>query len=278
MKRVISGLLNRLRRAPPAKPRGGGLDRPHEFAVDATGSTVYGDVALRYRGPPFDTVDPPVETPSARSSAFKIRLARSRLLSQDAKVLVERRYAWRGYEVRGMAEDPNLRTFIAYRDGQIAGTLSVRVDSGKGLSADKLYKTEIDRLRATGDRVSEFTRLAVDDLAVSNRVLGTLIHTAFMYLHDVCRCKYAVFEVNPRHAAYYERGLFCDRIGPQRMNDRVGAPAVLLCMTLERTASEAEKFFANPARLRSARSPLSHWFPPDEARGVLARLQALDHP
>jgi hypothetical protein len=277
MKRIIAGLLNQMRPRTAAKPGSAGTGA-RGFDIEGTGATVYGDASHRYRGSTPDGMDTLETRAEASANAFKIRLARNRGLSQDAHVLVERRFAWRGYEVRGMAEDPNLRTFIAYHDGQIAGTLSVRVDSAKGLSADKHYKLENDNLRATGARLSEFTRLAIDDQASSARVLGTLIHTAFMYLHRVCRCQYAVFEVNPRHALYYERGLFCERIGPQRMNERVKAPAVLLCMTLDRTAMEAEKFFGSTGRGKSSRSPFAFWFPPDEANGVLERLRALDHP
>jgi hypothetical protein len=277
MKRFLGSLIEQLRSRSAAAPRVANA-RLRGLAIDGTGSTIYGDASHRYRGPPPDGMDTLETRAEASANAFKIRLARSRGLSRDARVLVERRFAWRGYEVRGMAEDPNLRTFIAYHDGQIAGTLSVRVDSAKGLSADKHYRLENDKLRATGARLSEFTRLAIDDQASSARVLGTLIHTAFMYLHRVCRCQYAVFEVNPRHALYYERGLFCERIGPQRMNERVKAPAVLLCMSLDRTAVEAEKFFANPGRGNNSRSSFAYWFPPDEAKGVLERLRALDHP
>lgn len=246
------------------------------YNVDGSGATIYGEVAARTRRPSAQPINPGARDIDASVSALKIRLARNQLLSEDAQLLVRRRFAWRGYEVRGISEDPNLRTFIAYRDGQIAGTLSVRVDSLNGLSADKHYKQEIDGLRASGARLSEFTRLAIDDRDFSAKVMGTLIHTAFMYLHAVCRCDYAVFEVNPRHAGYYERGLFCDRIGSPRMNERVKAPSVLLCMTLQRTAAEAEKFFANTQRRVNARSSFAYWFPPGEATDVLARLRALD--
>ena len=39
---------------------------------------------------------------------------------------------------------------------------------------------------------------------------------------------YVVIEVNPRHVRYYERMLGFEVIGPERMNPRVEAPAVLL--------------------------------------------------
>ncbi len=279
MKRVLRKLAAFARsgttggRIGPARVAG---PRSQAGPADGTGSTVFG-----FPGVPLKRVEP-VDPSAWRSDleadtgTFKIRLARSRTLSRDASVLVERRYAWRGYEVRGQARDQNLRTFVAYRDGNVAGTLSVRVDGGDGLSADRHYRHELDKLRATGARLSEFTRLAVDDKAASTTILGTLIHTGFMYLYTVRNCKFAVFEVNPRHVDYYKRWFFCEPLGPQRMNDRVKAPSVLLCMTLEKVAREADRLFAAPDRLRKSRSPLAKWFPPDEAAGVLARLQALD--
>jgi len=277
MKRVLGSLFKRLRSRSAAAPSVANADL-RGIVVDATGSTVYGDPTRSHRARPSASIGLATHGGTADADALKIRLARNRHLSDGARVLVERRFAWRGYEVRGISEDPNLRTFVAYREGQIAGTLSVRIDSAKGLSADRHYKLEIDSLRARGGRLSEFTRLAVDDRAYSAKVMGTLIHTAFIYLREVCKCDYAVFEVNPRHTLYYERGLFCERMGPQRMNERVKAPSVLLCMTLQRTAAEAAKCFAGPERPRSSRSAFAHWFPPREAADVLARLRALDYP
>lgn len=277
VKQVLGGLLKQLRSQSPATPRAADAAL-RGLAVDASGSTVYGESTPPHRTGPGHSIDLMAHGATTSRDALKIRLARNHRLSDDARVLVERRFAWRGYEVRGISEDPNIRTFIAYRDGQLAGTLSVRIDSAKGLSTDRHYKLENDSLRARGARLSEFTRLAVDDRTYSAKVMGTLIHTAFIYLHDLCRCDYAVFEVNPRHALYYERGLFCERMGPQRMNERVKAPSVLLCMTLPRTAAEAARHFASPERARSSRSAFAHWFPPREAADVRARLRALDHP
>lgn len=277
MKQVLGTLLRQLR------PRGSAT--PHTanagvrgLVIDPSGATVYGESSHPLPARPGENIDLAASGATSGSDALKIRLARNSRLSYEARVLVERRFAWRGYEVRGISEDPNLRTFIAYRDGQIAGTLSVRIDSAKGLSADRHYKPEIDELRAGGARLSEFTRLAIDDRAYSAKVMGTLIHTAFIYLHDVCKCDYAVFEVNPRHSLYYERGLFCERKGPQRINERVKAPSVLLCMTLKRTGAEAARYFASAQRPRSSRSAFAHWFSPGEAADVRTRLQSLDHP
>jgi hypothetical protein len=154
------------------------------------------------------------------------------------------------------------------------GTVSVRLDSPKALSADGLYKDELDKLRAAGGRLCEFTRLAVDDEAISKAVLGGLFHTAYMYAHLVHGCDHGVIEVNPRHAVFYRRSLFFEMIGPERINPRVNAPSVLLCVSFEKIHRELAKYFAS-ADKPASRLMFSHWFPPEEAVGVLNRLRQL---
>src|ERR1700720_1605800 len=164
-------LLERLReRAGGAHPVSEASQDPGlgvSSAGDVTGQTVFGD-----RPPPLlhnltgEPVEGSLSDAAFQAGAFKIRLARSRTTGEQAGTLVERRYAWRGYQTPGLPADPNLRTFVAYRDGKAVGTVSIRVDSSKGLSADKLYKTELAELRDGGARLCEFTRLAVDDDAV----------------------------------------------------------------------------------------------------------------
>ena len=127
------------------------------------------------------------------------------------------------------------------------GTVSVRVDSPNGLSADDLYRQELAEDRNGGARLCEFTRLAVDDEAVHKNVLGGLFHTAYMYAHDVRNCDYGVIEVNPRHAVFYRRTLFFEPIGPERVNRRVNAPSVLLCVSFERSGSSSRITLRDPS-------------------------------
>jgi hypothetical protein len=255
-----------------ASPAG---QRPEKWASESSPLTVFGAPP-----PPLRDVtsehDPGQGDPGLLPGVFKIRLARSRSSTQDAGVLVQRRYAWRGYQIPGPTLDPDLRTFAAYRDNVLVGTLSLRVDSDKGLSADDLYRDEIARLRRDGASLCEFTRLAVGEESVSSSVLGGLFHTAYLYAHRVRGCEFGVIEVNPRHAVFYRRGLYFQSIGPERINRRVNAPAVLLCVSFERIDVELEKYFADPDRSVRSRSPFAHWFPPDEAAGVLNRLRNLE--
>ncbi len=142
--------------------------------------------------------------------------------------MVERQYAGRGYAIPAPKHNPYLATFLAYDEGQIVGTVTVRLDSGERLNADELYPNEIDSLRSMGHRICEFTRLAVDRTAASKPVLAGLFHTAYLYASVIRGYTHAVIEVNPRHVAYYGTALGFTPMGPKRMNTRVNAPAVLL--------------------------------------------------
>jgi hypothetical protein len=274
------GLVERLRGRAGAEPDrepspDSDLDLPSEG--DVTGNTVFGarlPLLRNLTGEPVD-VSLSLSDPVFQADAFKIRLAGSRASNQQAGTLVERRYAWRGYQVPGLVADPNLRTFVAYREGAPVGTVSIRIDSAKGLSADDLYKAELEELRSDGARLCEFTRLAVEEEAVYKNVLGGLFHTAYMYAHDVRECDYGVIEVNPRHAVFYRRTVFFELIGSERMNQRVNAPSVLLCVSFEKIRVELKKYFEGPTK-PPGRLMFAHWFPPDEAAGVLGRLRGLE--
>lgn len=268
------GVLERLLRLAgiSKRPRGAEpVDLDTLKTLDVSGVTLFGERTIRLRNLTGEKIDPTLGDPGLLPGVFKIRLARSRRSSEQAGHLIQRRYAWRGYQIPGLPVDPNLRTFVAYRDNALVGTVSLRIDSSSGLSADELYKAELDEIRRAGARLCEFTRLAVDDEAISKAVLGGLFHTAYMYAHFVRDCDFGVIEVNPRHAVFYRRSLFFDVIGPERMNKRVNAPSVLLRVSFATIEAELEKFFADPPA--TTRLMFSHWFPPDEAEGVLGRLK-----
>ncbi|TMH01390.1 MAG: long-chain N-acyl amino acid synthase [Betaproteobacteria bacterium] len=262
----------------------GEQEKPHSQGLKelrperAEGLTVFGGVQLRLRNLTREHVQPLPDDPGVVPGVFKIRLARSRTYGKHAGTLIKQRYAWRGYQVQGLKAEPNLRTFVAYENNAIVGTLSLRLDSPKGLSADELYRGELLSYRTKGTRLCEFTRLAVDGDTVSKSVLGALFHTAYLYAYGVRGYEYGVIEVNPRHAVFYRRGLYFELIGPERMNLRVNAPSVLLCVSFQKTEVEYNKYFAEPEKRIAGRSLYAHWFPPDEADGVLKRLRELEIP
>ena len=252
------------------------LEPPWTPPVENTGETVFADRPLRFRSLTVAEADLSVlEVPQGFHGGFKIRVARLGGNRREAGKLVERRYAGRGYTIPNQPQDAQLSTFIAYDEGQLVGTVSVRLDSDKGLSADDLYRNEIDALRSAGARICEFTRLAVDKTAASKPVLAGLFHTAYLYASVIRGCTHAVIEVNPRHVIFYGRALRFDPIGEERMNRRVDAPAVLLCAPFATIAEGIANFAGKPDAPGAGRSLFLYGFPPEDEPGVLRRLREL---
>jgi len=242
----------------------------------SSGETVLDQRALRFRSLTLAEADlSALEAPAGFHNGFKIRVAKLSGRRREAGTLVERRYSGRGYTIPTLGQDPQLSTFIAYDEGALVGTVSLRLDSEKGLSADDLYRAEIDALRGKGAKICEFTRLAVDKTAASKPVLAGLFHTAYLYSSVIRGFTHAVIEVNPRHVAFYGRALKFDPIGAERMNKRVDAPAVLLCAPFATIAEGFARFAGKPNAPGAGRSLFVYGFPPDEEVGVLHRLRNL---
>ena len=150
--------------------------------------------------------------------------------------LVRRMYSGRGLSVQAMASTnpTGARTTLTACAGKcVMGTLTVALDTHEGLLADELYKTEIDVFRAKGRRASEVSKLAVDPKYGSKELLASLFQMVHLYLHVINGAHDAFIEVHPRHAGFYKRMLGFEQIGPQRMCERVNAPAVLLRLDFE---------------------------------------------
>lgn len=246
-----------------------------------SGETVFSaetmDPALRFRSllvPEADQSELSLDTDL--QPAFKIRLAKSAGFRREAGGLVGRRYNDRGYLIPAATQDPHLYSFLAYDEGSIVGTVSIRLDSERGLSADDLYRAELDELRRSGCRVCEFTRLAVDVKTASKPVLAGLFHTAYLYASAVRGYDYAVIEVNPRHVAFYRRALGFEPIGPERVNKRVDAPAILLSVPFETIRKGVADHGGKAEHAASERSLFPFGFSPEEERGILERLRELD--
>jgi hypothetical protein len=276
---VIKSLAKVLEKA-RRRVTGGGDKSLAKGVGDVTGRTIYGDRPLRFQRLSVPDPDlPSISDPNALQSAFKIRVAHLTKTRRDAKVLVERRYAGRGYEIPVVKQDPQLMSFLAYDEGRIVGTVSVRLDAGtKGVGAHDIYPEEIDRLRAEGWRICEFTQLAVDTAVANKPVLATLFHTAYLYAALVREYTYAVIEVNPRHVQFYQKALRFQPIGPERINRRVNAPAVLLGVPFKVIADGIRQHAGKPSTPDNRGSLFRFGFPEHEQDGVLNRLRQLIEP
>jgi hypothetical protein len=212
----------------------------------------------------------------AGESGFKIRAARSWGERSAASLLINRLYGLRGYRSNPLpgSQEEHCITLVATESDKVVGTLTVGFDSDELLLADDLFPDELNALRARGFQLCEFTKLAVDALVRSQRVLAAMFHVAFIHAHHIRGCDRLLIEVNPRHRRFYEAKLGFEQFGPMRMNRRVGAPAVLLALDLWQARARISEFGGRPDANRLERSLYPFAFSAQEETGIIARLCA----
>ena len=202
---------------------------------------------------------------------FKIRLANRQGTRRQAGLLVNRRYVERGYGEQEIGEKPQRLTIVAY-DGDVpVGTLSMGLDGPAGLLCDELYGLEIDLLRVRGRKVLELVKLAADASSARIQTMAALFHVAFINAYHIHGYDDAVMEINPRHVNFYRNRLGFKLLGPNRLNKRVNAPAVLMHCSL----TEMENYIKTSggcAELRGDRSLYPYFFSPQDAEGIRQRL------
>jgi hypothetical protein len=209
---------------------------------------------------------------------FKIRTANSEGHRTSANILVSRRYAWRGYETSAMLptrrlDDSNRITLVAVGHDETIGTITIGFDSADGLFVDDLFPAEVEALRRKGRSICEFTKLAMDSLVRSKRVLASLFHVAYIYAHRLKGFDCLLIEVNPRHVRYYEKMLGFKAMAPERMNSRVNAPAVLMCLDFSHAHDQISRFGGNPSVADTERSLYPYFFSIREEAGIVGRLR-----
>jgi hypothetical protein len=208
---------------------------------------------------------------------FKIRAADSEGRRSSARILVNRMYASRGYHSTTTAPDEpaNRITLVASDHDETIGTLSVSFDGDDGLLVDQLFAVEADALRAANRKLCEFTKLAVDPVARSKRVLASLFHVAYIVAFRLKGFDLLLIEVNPRHVRYYERMLGFEVIGVERLNLRVNAPAVLLCLDFRHTQQRLRELASLNEPTARDGSLYPYFFSVAEEAGIVGRLQGL---
>jgi hypothetical protein len=207
---------------------------------------------------------------------FRIRLADSHRRRSNVSILINRMYSWRGYEtnsVEASARSPNQITLVASKADYIFGTLSVGLDSKAGLQVDALYRDKIGEIRAQQRKVCEFIKLAVDPKDGSKEALASLFHLAFIYACKLHQSDDILIEVNPRHVAFYKRMLGFEQAGPERMCDRVNAPAVLMRLPAVYAADQIRTH--GGGQQSRGRSLYPYFFSQQEEQGLCRRLERM---
>jgi hypothetical protein len=209
---------------------------------------------------------------------FKIRAADSSGHRSSASILINRMYATRGYATSPLPDRdvPDRITLTASDHDDVMGTISIGFDSEIGLLCDDLYREEINLLRAQGWRICEFTKLAMDSVVRSKRVLASLFHVAYIYAHRIKGFHRLLIEVNPRHVRYYQRMLGFEVAGGKRMNRRVNAPAVLMMLDFNHAHDEIGRIGGRSDLAESERSLYPYFFSVAEEAGIVSRLHRSD--
>jgi hypothetical protein len=193
---------------------------------------------------------------------FDIQVADGGGVRSDASILIDRMYATRGYLSSGLprcADDDRI-TLVASEAERTIGTITMGFDARDGLMVDDLFGDEVDALRERGLRLSEFTKLAIDNAVRSRRVLASLFHAAYIYALPIKGADRLLIEVNPRHVGYYRRMLGFQALSEARVNRRVDAPAVLMMLDLSHARAQIAALGGLQCRAAPEERSLYPWF------------------
>jgi hypothetical protein len=204
---------------------------------------------------------------------LKIRLAR--MFEERRAEAFRARQSAAEPSVPGAQQDPHLYTFLAHDSGQFVGSLSVRLDSPRGLAADELYRDETAVLRDHGCRVCEFINLTVDMNSAPKRAIACLFHAAYLFAGAVWSCDYGVIEAPSRHAEFFRTALGFEAVGDERLNPRVSAPEQLLCVPFKSALDRLAGVGGHPDAAAQDATLFPYGFSPEESVGVVRRLASL---
>lgn len=192
---------------------------------------------------------------------------------EAARDLVNGRYGWRGYgSAHDLRSDIHHTTFAAEIDDQIVGTLTLGVDSDRGLAIDRTFAEVVDQARREpGARLCELTKLAFAPDVRSKEVLAGLFHLAYIYGTAHTDCTDLFIEVNPRHLRFYEMMLGFRGVGSPSTNLSVAAPSCLLRMGVDMIRRNIRAMAGSPPQ-DHPHSLYPYFFPPEEERQIRRSL------
>ncbi len=205
---------------------------------------------------------------------FKIRSASSCGQRRSASILIDRMYRGRGYLSTPLTDQqmPTRMTLVANDHDTTIGTITIGFDSAAGLHADEPFGPETHALREAGHTVCEFTKLAMDSVVRSKRVLASLFHVAYIYAYRTMGFDTLLIEVNPRHVRYYKEMLGFEQLGPKRFNSRVNAPSVLLSLDFAHAHDQIKRFGGRSEYSLVERSLYPYFFSISEEAAIVGRL------
>ncbi len=190
----------------------------------------------------------------------------------EARDLLNSRYGWRGYgSAHDIHSDIQHATFVAEIEEQVVGTMTLTIDSDRGLAIDRTFADIAGAIRReAGGGICELTKLAFDEGVRSKEVLAGLFHMAFIYGTAHTDCTDLFIEVNPRHVRFYEMMLGFQGVGAERTNASVGAPSRLMRLSVDTIRNNIREMAGSHSNTRSL---YPYFFPPEEERQVRRLLE-----
>jgi hypothetical protein len=190
-----------------------------------------------------------------------------------ARDLLNDRYGWRGYgSSHSIPSGLHHTTFTAEVHTHVVGTITLAIDSDRGLAIDQTFKDEADEIRQEeGAHICELTKLAFHSGVRSKEVLAGLFHLVYIYGTTISDCTDLLIEINPRHASFYEMMLGFERVGALKTNGSVAAPSQLMRLRVESIRRNIGDL-AGSAKVACHRSLYSYFFPPMQETQLRCQL------
>lgn len=227
--------------------------------------------------PPVSPVVQQADSYKEEAKNFRIRLADTEKGRNSASMLINKMYGWRGYgDNHQIKLSPSQIMITASDKEKVIGTVTLGMDSENGLSADEIFKAEIDTVRERGGKICELTKLAFDPEIRSKFAMAALFHIVFIYARRLNGCTDVFIEVNPRHRKFYEKMLGFKRMSEVRTNSRVNAPAYLLWLDIGFVEEQIRLYGGTSDTAENSRSLYPYFFSQHEERGIQGRILSLD--
>lgn len=177
---------------------------------------------------------------------------------------------------------PSSLTFVAKRDGNVLGTISLLADSPLGLPMDDTYGPEVNALRGRGESCAEVSALAVSPGARRTGV-SYLLNRIMVTAAIAMRLDRLVIAVHPDAQELYRCASLFESLGPERQYVGLNrsARAVALSLPLDGLHARLAARFGhmgpvaqNPAHLHFEMPCPTIALPPGELGPSEARCDA----
>ncbi|MBN0975849.1 MULTISPECIES: GNAT family N-acetyltransferase [Pseudomonas] len=200
---------------------------------------------------------------------FEFRPVQSLFELEEALRLVNDSYARRGISTvcrAGMRFSafhllPGTTTFVAIKDQQIVGTVSLIEDSMLGLPLEEVHGNEVVMQRLAGGRLAEVGTLAVAAGYRGKGVPLMLYNAMFRWAMHFRGVQRLLIAVHPRAGAFYRNVLFFSPMGRvqpyTKLNNALSLP---LCLDLGNAPAIFQQAYQRPALGFAVEGQRTHFF------------------